>query len=241
MAFTFKPLPVMTLLSVPALALLLLLGSWQWDRFVTKRDAPPPAEQAVVPLDARVLETAVAAAGEPERRVSVTARGVWLPGTVRVYAVLDGKPGARLFSPLRTRAGILLVDRGWVPESLPSVDATGEQELAGVLRAGAPSNSFTPPNDAAAGAWYWPDVPMLARQLAVASASPSLYLAPFQVDPLAIGTATANPWSEAGGVDRIPAERHLGYALTWWGLASTLVGVWFVFHVRQGRIRWRAG
>ena len=35
----------------------------------------------------------------------------------------------------------------------------------------------------------------------------------------------------------MPPARHVGYALTWFGIALTLVGVYVAFHVRAGRLR----
>lgn len=233
MTLTFRPLPVLTLFAVPALALLVLLGSWQWQRFDAKRTAPPPADLAAA---ARPLEAVLPLA--PPDRTPVTARGVWGSGTVGIYALRDGRRGTRLFSPLVTPAGTVLVDRGWVAEGVPAPAPSGRASLTGLLRVGARPNAYTPDNDPAAGTWYWPDVPALARVLAVRVADPRLYLAPLSVDPLATGTAVPNPWADPRGADLLPAERHLGYALTWWGLAAALVGVWLALHLRTGRIGW---
>ena len=52
----------------------------------------------------------------------------------------------------------------------------------------------------------------------------------------ATGAAEPNPFAQPGGSDVLPPERHLGYALTWWGLAGALVGVYLAFHARQGRL-----
>ena len=62
-----------------------------------------------------------------------------------------------------------------------------------------------------------------------------------EVDPLATGTPTANAWADPKGANQVTADRHFGYALTWWGLALALIGVYVAFHLRTGRLRFRAG
>lgn len=236
MALTFRPAPIMTLAALPALALLLTLGQWQWARFDMKRDAPPP--QAVAEA-IRPLETVLAAG--PAERMPVRAAGSWQPGAIEVYGLVDGKRGNRQFLRLETAAGAVLVDRGWVPEGETAPVPTGPGTVDGVLRVGARANAFTPDNDPAAGIWYWPDIPAMAQALGGPLATEAFYVAQINVDPLATGTATANPWADPKGADQLPAERHLGYALTWWGLAAALVGVWLAVQLRTGRIGWRRG
>jgi surfeit locus 1 family protein len=36
-----------------------------------------------------------------------------------------------------------------------------------------------------------------------------------------------------------PPAKHLGYALTWFGLAAALIGVFLALHIARGRLRWR--
>jgi cytochrome oxidase assembly protein ShyY1 len=54
------------------------------------------------------------------------------------------------------------------------------------------------------------------------------------------GRAVANPFAVARR-DRLPPEQHLGYALTWWGLAAALVAIYFAVHVNAGRLRFGRG
>ena len=50
------------------------------------------------------------------------------------------------------------------------------------------------------------------------------------------GRAEPNPFAGAAARDPLPPERHLGYAITWWGLAAALVGVYLAYHLRAGRL-----
>jgi surfeit locus 1 family protein len=54
------------------------------------------------------------------------------------------------------------------------------------------------------------------------------------------GRATANPFALAPGADALPPARHLGYALTWYGLALVLIVIYFAYHMSVGRLSLRA-
>ena len=41
------------------------------------------------------------------------------------------------------------------------------------------------------------------------------------------------------GADALPPARHLGYALTWYGLAVVLVVIYFAYHANAGRLSLR--
>jgi surfeit locus 1 family protein len=51
------------------------------------------------------------------------------------------------------------------------------------------------------------------------------------------GRAIANPFARMADADPLPPERHLGYAITWWGLAATLACIYFFYHASIGRLR----
>ena len=46
-----------------------------------------------------------------------------------------------------------------------------------------------------------------------------------------------NPYARLD--DELPPQRHFGYAITWWGLAMALIGVYPAFHHQKGRLRFR--
>ena len=50
------------------------------------------------------------------------------------------------------------------------------------------------------------------------------------------GSLTDNPYAKPNAGDPLPPERHLGYALTWWGLALALVVIYVIYHIRAGRL-----
>ena len=52
---TFRPMPILTALSVVSLVILVLLGNWQYARYSEKIDAPPIEEQVEERVLLRVL------------------------------------------------------------------------------------------------------------------------------------------------------------------------------------------
>jgi surfeit locus 1 family protein len=48
-----------------------------------------------------------------------------------------------------------------------------------------------------------------------------------------------NPYARLRLDDELPPQRHFGYAITWWGLAMALIGVYLAFHHQKGRLRFR--
>jgi surfeit locus 1 family protein len=230
---SFRPMPVLTILSILCLGILYMLGDWQWTKFVEKSRAP-----AVIAATAPVSVAAGLQSPQPEYR-PVELTGLIDPRSVKVRALRDGISGYRIFTPVVLEDGWIFVDRGFVAEidgdKVPVL--SGQISYRGVLRKGAKANSFTPDNDPIQQDWYWPDLPAMGASLKLTGGSPAYYVALNLVDPLATGQTQINPWADSKGANQIPPERHLGYALTWWGFGFALIGVYTGLHLRTGRLR----
>jgi surfeit locus 1 family protein len=144
-----------------------------------------------------------------------------------LYTVEQGRAGWRVVTPLVTSGGdVVLVDRGFVPDELkePSTRPAGQiadtVEVIGLARAPGAPNWFTPENDPVRNRWFWRDVSGLAASL---PADQAARVAPFMVE------AEAEPvpggWPRGGVTRLVLSNRHLEYALTWYGLALTLAVV----------------
>jgi surfeit locus 1 family protein len=161
--------------------------------------------------------------------------------TIKINAVQDSVRGYRLFSPVVMDVGSIFVDRGFVSETdvsrVPPV--VGQVRVNGVLRVGAKANAYTPGNEPVRDVWYWPDIMAMSDTLMIQPISDHYYVAIAQVDPMATGSLTPNPYADSKGANQIPPERHLGYALTWWGFGLALLGVYIGMHVRAGRLRFK--
>jgi surfeit locus 1 family protein len=165
----------------------------------------------------------------------VTATGTYLHDTAFVLGISgrDGEPGGTLVTPLRLEDGrVLLVERGWVPESAfpphtpEALEPQGPQEVSGILRwrGDARPNPFTPASDPERRQFYWHDLEGMANLVG---------------EPLlpAVLVRTGAP----GGLPATPAvavdyrNDHLSYAITWYSLAAILVVFYVMVGLRRGQ------
>ncbi|HWC64349.1 MAG TPA: SURF1 family cytochrome oxidase biogenesis protein, partial [Rhizomicrobium sp.] len=100
--------------------------------------------------------------------------------------------------------------------------------LSGIWRVPDAPGWFTPPPDTKRHVWY-------ARDLAgIAAADGAKLAAPAVIE----ADATPNPggWPEGGKTVVDFPNNHLQYAVTWFGLAAGLIGVYFAYHLSKGRL-----
>jgi surfeit locus 1 family protein len=225
----FRPAPVMSVLALAALALLLSLGAWQLQRKAWKEGliAEIAARAAAPPMSLRdALNTAdhlpADQHGQIEfRRVRVT--GPIVEAKPIPFATPDPDEVHRALVPVLAEGRTVFLDIRTPGEGVPLGDAkTFDGE--GVLRFGKPANNFTPPNDVARDQWFWPDLQAAAQARGLPAPAPFF---------LAI-QAPGGPPNNSATPD-LP-NRHLEYALTWFGLAGTLVGVYLAWHHKAGRL-----
>ncbi|QFU15797.1 SURF1 family protein [Microvirga thermotolerans] len=229
------------LATLVALAILVALGTWQLQRKGWKEDL-------IAQIQARAYGEPGAILPEPEwgrwqaqadefRRVRVT--GTFLNRfETPVYGLAPGGPGRSsaqgyyLMTPLRLGNGsIVMVNRGFVPMELkepasrPQSQPSGEVTVTGLVRAPEERNLFTPADDPARRAWFTRDPQAIAR------ANGLERVAPFYVE----ADATPNPggWPRGGQTRLELPNNHLQYAVTWYGIALTLVGVFAAFAWRR--------
>ena len=223
-------------LSLVALAILLLLGTWQVQRLHWKEalletiaariDAPP--------RELSEIETLLATEGDVEYwPVRVTGR-FRHDGERHFFATHKGMSGYYVYTPLELDGGrFILVNRGFVthhfkdPAFRPVGQVEGEVTVAGLARnrlEGKPS-FMVPDNDPAQNIFYWKDLTAMAATSGVGGVDDYL---PFFID----ADDTGNPGGlPIGGVTIVDLpNNHLQYAVTWYGLAAALlavVGAWF--------------
>ena len=225
-----------------ALAVLVGLGLWQIERKAWKEG-----------LIDQIAARAYGAAGDPVpeqdwsgwraeddefRRVRIA--GTFLPDAlVSIHGIAEERPGQALlgyylFEPLRRSDGsIVIVNRGFVPvevrdQVVAALKAgSSATEVSGLVRAPESHGWFLPANDPRRGEWF-------VRSLDdMSSASGLTRVAPFYVD--ADATPRGEPWPRAGQTPLTLRNPHLQYAVTWFGLACTLVGVFAAFALRHLR------
>lgn len=230
---------VLPLSVLVAMLVLLGLGTWQMQRLawkealIAERDAG--LTMAAVPLPQRFENDESAKAFEFR---TVTVTGTFRHDLEQLYGARARANvlGHHLLTPLVPVDGVaILVDRGWVPAdkmhpaSRPDGQREGEVTVRGIARYRAADRpgAFTPDNDPAAGEWYYYDLEAMEKALGIA-------LSPVVVE----ADDTPNPGGlPIGGRTLITlSNNHLQYAITWYGLAVALIGVYIVFR-RQNRAR----
>lgn len=234
-----------TIYAICGVVILCGLGVWQLDRKVWKENliatlntrlarAPeslPPRESwpRLVPEDneyTRVTFPAEFLAGQEAL--------VYTPGSPLRPDVKG--PGYWVFAPAQLTGGsIVLVNRGFVP-LIAKDPATrlggatqGAVDIVGELRWPEARGLFTPADDVAGNVWY------LRDPKAMAAAKQWDAAAPFYIDqeaPVPVGGLPL-----PGKLTVALPDNHLQYAITWFGLALALAGVYAAWLARrlQGR------
>jgi len=234
-------------MAVVGVAVLVSLGTWQLQRKAWK-------DGLQAQIDARASAAAVPLAdalqrfdkGEDITYLRVRVRGVYEPGSERYfYAPEKQGPGWLLYTKLRLEQPTggrraIYINRGWIPDDVrqhgqaPSLRPSGPVDVVGLVRLQGVKGFFTPDNELGRNNWFWRDIHALhtggpmAGGGEIAKLSRAAGYVPFVLDAVATG-GNAKGWPKAGTtLMRLP-NNHLGYALTWFGLAIILVGVFFAF------------
>jgi surfeit locus 1 family protein len=143
--------------------------------------------------------------------------------------------GYWVFTPVQTSGGLVPVDRGFVPLERTSVairaagQVSGSLDIVGALRWPDARSWFTPNDDPEKNIWFVRD------PTAIAAGKGWGRVPPFYVEqetPVPPGGLPA----PGKLVPNLP-NNHLQYAITWFGLAAVLAGVFGVFAWGQ----WREG
>jgi surfeit locus 1 family protein len=242
----FRALIVPGLCTLVTLGVLCGLGIWQLQRLAWK--------EALIARVAMQIQMSFVlwAPGEAEWP-NVNAeqheyRHVRVTGTFRhdlealCYELLsdaNGKfsgPGYWVLTPLETASGAtFIVNRGFVPldrkdaATRPEGQVAGRVSVIGLLRLPERRSWFTPADDPAHHLWQVRDPAAIAKAYGLARA------APFFID----ADASANPGGlpQGGETKLVFPNRHLEYAVTWFGLALALIAVFIAFALKQLRNR----
>ncbi len=228
-----------TLVVFAAFAILVTLGVWQLNRLAWKRDLLARIE-ALNSSPGLPLETALerARAGEDVEYLRVVADcpGLDEAPYLKLFAIRERVAGFRAVSVCRVSNGpygSVLVDRGFVADAdagrLPGADAERSEHRAvvGLLHEPSPPTFVTPENRPAENRWFSRDVEAMGQALGARSPAP-LFLMLESPPPAGFGPTPAP----------LPVQisnRHLGYAITWFGLALALAGVYAGVLIRDRR------
>jgi surfeit locus 1 family protein len=236
---------VTSLFAATALAILLALGTWQVERLKWK-------EALIAALEERLAAAPAALPPARDWRTLDAARDEFLrvgfAGTFEndkealVYTTGSSMrndtsgPGYWVFTPARLADGrAVIVNRGFVPEGRQDLASrrdglvAGNIDIVGVLRWPELPGLFTPAGEPARNLWFGRDSTAIAAAKGIADA------APFYVE-------MESPVPPGGLPHPAPVRptlpnSHFGYALTWFGLAAMLVGVYAAWMIGRWRGR----
>jgi surfeit locus 1 family protein len=233
---TFRPFPGMTIATIIAFAILCGLGVWQGMIRLPQKlalIATVNGHMAAAPV---TLGRILSMTKDEAQYRKVTLHGHFDHAKeAYVFATDNGAPDYHVLTPFITDDGrTLIVDRGEVPRerlapgTRAAANITGETQVTGVWRVPDAPGFFTPAPDVLHRTWY-------SRDLAGIAAANHLRLAaPVVVE--ADATPKPGGWPRGGQTVVTFRNQHLSYAVTWFGLAVMLLGVWLAYHISRGRI-----
>lgn len=220
----FRPLLIMSVLSIFALAVLVALGRWQWERYEEK----------------------TALADEPVAEMTIEDYEP-LPGSIQfVYGVRPDtrEQGWRVFAPVQYGDSTVFVDTDFIAQTEPPdpdevrvpASLRFNTPITGASIRPEPPAPLTLPPRPLQRLWFTVDLSAMGRNGGLDNVA-DYYIAGTYVG--ADGRATRNPFALAPGADVLPPARHLGYAITWYGLALVLIVIYFAYHASVGRLSLR--
>ncbi|HEX5006872.1 MAG TPA: SURF1 family protein [Hyphomonadaceae bacterium] len=241
----FRPFPVLTLLAIPAVAALLWLGAWQAGRAQWKagliEDYERAAASAPQSVDQAVCAFANGAPQPEDLYRPIDGPDVvghlegWPPAgkAIRMFGQdAAGNPGWRHFvlaAPPSCLAeqGSLLVEGPFEPfiPGQPAVTVTSGPAPARFIVAEWPGRPmFAAANSPETNDWHWFDRAGMEQALGVPKINGAFYL-------------SVMPEAMPVHLTRTPPATHIGYSVTWYGMAIALVVIYAIFHARAGRLR----
>jgi surfeit locus 1 family protein len=219
-----KKLWPLLLATAIGLTILCRLGIWQMSQ-LTKKTA------LIAVLDSRLHAEPISLANALERQskgedveyLKVTVEGRSDSAhALRKITSFEGKLGWEIIEPFTSTDGIfVLVDAGVMPDVDISAAPAKNETITGVIRLHRKGRGFFDnDNNEADNTWYWWDVPSMQ---AAAGAPAEAKIAPFILQKLPTAENTSPPFALKPKVEL--NNNHLGYAITWFGLALALLGV----------------
>jgi surfeit locus 1 family protein len=226
-------------MTLPAVIVLLGLGTWQLDRLQWKNGviaerAARAAAAAIALPPAGLPLPAEALAGLDYRQATASGQFQHSREMYLAARTMQGAVGYQVVTPLQLAdGGFVLVNRGWVPDerkdpaTRPEGQASGNVTVAGAIRAPGRQHWLQPDNEPEKNVWFWSDLGAMAETAGIASDR----LVPVFLE----AGATPNPGGlPIGGQSKIDLPNdHLQYAITWYGLAVALAAIYVVYHLRR--------
>lgn len=220
---SFRPYPILSILTLISLGILLWLGNWQYDRYSEK--------MSLIGV-------------QPEW---TNLEGVTRPGDeVIVYSYVDGQSAWRRVVTVDRAApdsGIIMVTAELIysiePPQPCGLLECGEAvpfNMEGVYKVPSGRSAFTGADDPDARIFYAYDAGVIGTAVGQEMLKEVFEPRTVTLTEGSVSQVRPNPFARVGDGDELPPQRHFGYAITWWGLAIALLGIYIALHWTRGRL-----
>lgn len=215
-------------------AVFVSLGAWQFERsserraeleaFASASAEPPVSGLHKVPAGGQHLRVRVAGRYRSDRQILLD------------NMTHEGARGYHVLTPLHTAEGAVLVNRGFVAghadrSQLPDIAVGEQQRDISAMAAPYFRRGMLLENASAGESWprrlVYPTAGELRELLDAGLPDYQLLLDPAQPD------GYIRVWRPYG----LAPERHLAYAVQWYGLAAAAVGIWLAITLKRRRTR----
>ena len=232
-----RPQALPTIISLLAFVFLMSLGNWQMDRLEWKNSLMSRVDARLqspsIPIPPAQTWGELSEIDYDYRRVHLQGRFDHSQELYWYAGAFQGRTGVQVITPFSLEGGdIILVNRGFVPDELrePSQRSVGQVNgmvtVTGVMRWPSLRSRFDAEDVLSQRLWFVKDLTSMADFLAIKSA-------PFFVE---LDTASSVSGGPIGGQTRVSfSNRHLEYALTWYGLGVTLVIIFILWQILPSR------
>ena len=231
----FRPLFWPTFFALPSLLVLLMLGTWQVNRLQWKTAL---IDEFKARSNAEAIYPDFTDGPIEFQRVAITGRylhdeTIYLTG--RTY---EGNAGFHVITAFQSERGdLFFVNRGWVSEAYREPEkrtfslSDSPFTLDGIVRLAQRQGTFVPDNEPKRGFWFTMKPDEVASHLDLTDAEQLYYIDAVRQE----GEELTLPIAAEVKID--VRNSHLNYAITWYGVALSLLGVYFAYHHSLGRLQ----
>ena len=238
MKIQFKPMLWPSIFSILIFSILISFGTWQVKRlfwkealiqnYITQSQSNPITDP--VELEKSSINEF--------RSIGILGRFMHSNEIYITGKTYEGNAGFHVITPfIMQNNKIVLINRGWVSEGYKDPKkrkfrlAEGQVKLKGIIRYPQQKGYFVPENDGENGFWFTIIPNQIFKFVKINS---NFVIKDYYIDALRLEEKITLPI----GVDGKPNLRnqHLSYAITWYGLALSLLFVYFSYHASSGRL-----
>jgi len=221
----FRPYPLLTLFAVPVLAALVALGVWQSQRAGWKADQVAALERQLAAPPLPVEQACAAGLADGQIIVPVAGQGP----EIRLFGHrASGDPGWKRFQavvlcgrPVLVQTGFDALEIGGPGGKLPIPPPPPADRF--IVQPWPEKPMMAGANAPTQNEWYWFDAPAMATALNQPELDTAHIVVPLDGKP--------------DFLVRTPPATHIGYAVTWFGMAIAFAVIYGLFHMRAGRLR----